>query len=169
MNGTQHYSLGLAVGYMGALTYTDVPIQQAEIILACCAGSLYPDLDNPNSILGHILWPVSKIINRISGHRGFFHSLVNVLISSTLLYFLLSSFGILIPFPITCAFFAGFLLHLLQDSFTRMGVPCLWPLKWRLRLSPFASDNTLACWSITILIFFLLLTGNYYFIIYGNI
>ena len=89
-------------------------------------GGLLPDLDHPNSKLGRKIWPLSKLFNLIFGHRGFFHSLLFVII----IFILVSYFSTIFAFAISI----GILTHLLSDALTISGVAFFYPLsKFKIR------------------------------------
>lgn len=149
MRGEQHLALGAAVGVTGAILFTDSITQQACLMISCCAGSLFPDIDIPTSTLGHLLFPVSGIINWLFGHRGFIHTpafLVCIQQADSLA-------GIDMPVNIAIPFVAGFLLHLIQDSFTDKGIMWFWPLKKRFHIIGISCDNKFLCWVVTISLF----------------
>lgn len=59
-------SLGLS-----PLSFTGI----LELSISCLVGSLLPDIDHPNSILGRRLPFISKPIHKYFGHRGLTHSI----------------------------------------------------------------------------------------------
>jgi len=92
--------------------------------------SLLPDIDSPASKIGRKV----KILNYLFSHRGFFHSLFALLIFSVILSF--------IDYLLALAFFSGYFLHLLLDSFTRQGIFLFYPFstkksKGRIRVGSF--------------------------------
>ena len=62
---------------------------------------------------------ISKVAQVFTSHRGFIHSLTFCLLISILL-------AVFIPI-LAIGFFLGFSLHLLADSFTKMGITPFWP------------------------------------------
>ena len=86
MRGSVHASLGLAVGITNSILVTNELSKLNYInennftkifiggITLTILGSLFPDIDYPNSILGKKFKPISLLINKIFGHRKFFHS-----------------------------------------------------------------------------------------------
>lgn len=65
-----HVGVSLLVGrYIGVVK----SIWDAVII---AFASIYPDIDNPFTMIGKMFRPLSYKIHEISGHRGFTHSLL---------------------------------------------------------------------------------------------
>ncbi len=113
-------------------------------IIAVMIGALTPDLDQPAANLGGRLLGaglVGKIFGRFSGgHRHFTHSVLGAFIIAYGLAWLM---GHLLSPAIAnearlvwAAFMAGYLSHILADTFTDRGVPWLWPFPWHFRLPP---------------------------------
>lgn len=156
MRGKQHFVLGLAAGVTGALMLSETDAQQVGFVIACCAGSLFPDLDIPSSTIGHLFRPVSVIINKIYGHRGFFHTPLHLLACVFIFTYSAKLSGLEKLSLYSVPFGIGYTAHLIQDTFTHMGIKWLWPLKVDFRLIGIRSDNGALCWLITSAIFFLL-------------
>jgi len=93
-------------------------------IIACLVfGSLLPDIDHPYSTLGKYIFPISGAIK----HRGFTHSfLAAFILPLPLLYFGTGYYFITIW---------SYLLHLLVDTLSPMGVMWLYPIKKRYSLN----------------------------------
>jgi inner membrane protein len=77
--------------------------------IALAIGSLFPDTDTKQSLLGKLvpLWIIFK-------HRGFTHRLYGLLLFTGIAVAL---FGENAGY----SFFAGYLIHLIMDSFTKRG------------------------------------------------
>lgn len=153
MTGKSHLAFGLITGAaagIGDFIFMDTAIAdamqqtlhiQAEdpspvtVVLcmaACAFGALLPDIDNPTSRVGRRIKPVSYLINKVFGHRGFTHAPFCLL-----LLLLASSFLLHLPyyFYISSGFAIGYLGHIYLDMFTTGGVPLLFPFsKKRYRL-----------------------------------
>lgn len=102
----------------------------AELGLAAL-GSLLPDIDEPQSLigrkLGFIAWPVKLVF----GHRGFTHSLAALALA---LAGLAAAAGAgLLPAAGAAAFWVGYAGHLAGDGLTTSGVPLFWPAAARVR------------------------------------
>lgn len=154
MLGKTHVSFGLGLGAFGitifsaltntTLSHTDLGVFYAAIAL----GSLLPDIDEPNSLLGKKTLGISNLIKSIFGHRGFTHSLSFIILLgiSLPIFSLLSedfwneipliaefskSFGSIIESQNIEYFGIGLLLgcifHLIGDMMTLSGVPLLLP------------------------------------------
>jgi len=104
----------LAAALLIALILLFFKLNPLFIIIFILA-SLLPDIDHPSSKIGRRF----KFLNLLFTHRGFFHSLFALLIFTILLYF--------INFLLAIAFFTGYFLHLLLDSFTRQGIFLFYP------------------------------------------
>lgn len=153
MNGKYHLLLGAMAGVVTASGISTGVSEQAVFLAACCTGTLFPDLDIPSSAIGRIARPVSCVVNKLFGHREAFHTPVTALSLSGCLYFLAWKLHYRYPMMLAGAFLLGFLLHLIQDTFTRGGIMWFWPIRIRIRFSKVSSDNNVFCMTTTILIF----------------
>jgi inner membrane protein len=91
--------------------------------------ALLPDLDEPDSELGHLL---PRWWHRLTpGHRRSTHSLLAVAVVGFLAHLALGALGVGgFPLDLMTALVAvGMLSHLAADGITDHGVPLLWP--WR--------------------------------------
>jgi inner membrane protein len=87
-------------------------------------GSILPDIDEPNSILGKKFFFLSYYINRFFGHRGVTHNLIFIL--------LLFVIGVLSNIDILIAITLGMAIHILTDAITYQGIKgSLYPLTSR--------------------------------------
>ncbi len=94
-------------------------------VFTVAAASLLPDADYPKSWLGYQLGSVSEDLNRLFGHRSFLHSLLALLLITTVLGSLLWWItGDLAPLA---AIFVGYGSHLFADMMTVGGVQIFWP------------------------------------------
>ncbi|WP_373842253.1 metal-dependent hydrolase [Limosilactobacillus sp.] len=109
------------------------PLPSLVMLLATGIGATLPDIDQHNSDANHHL-----LVNLsfLFAHRGITHSLCGWLIFSALSYLILNSIAPLIPGPTLhqwCWFFfwlgliSGYILHVLEDSFSEYGVRWLAP------------------------------------------
>jgi membrane-bound metal-dependent hydrolase YbcI (DUF457 family) len=102
----------------------DVHYEITEV-LAVAVASLLPDADYPRSWLGYQLGSVSEDLNRLFGHRSFLHSLLTLLLVTTVLGLPLWWItGNLVP---VAAIFVGYGSHLLADMMSVGGVQLFWP------------------------------------------
>lgn len=96
---------------------------------AVVLGSLFPDIDHPRSYVGQKAKIVSRVTNKTFGHRGATHSLLALAIiyimGNVFVQTYLAASLAYVPF-----WFAwGYLLHLLEDGFSRDGIRFFWPLQ----------------------------------------
>ena len=131
MRGPAHLTFGIFNGYMlTQVMQPNFPIGGVMVAVSAVA-SLVPDIDSRNSIISHKL-PIISFITRIFfGHRTFFHSSLFLLILYVFLHH--SIWGI--------SFIVGYGGHLLQDLFTKGGLPLLYPIKKTFHLSPFETGG----------------------------
>ena len=118
------------------LNYQPEPLEAGCLIAAVLVGSLTPDVDHPESLLGRRLKFISVPLHFLQGDkkflpwredthsRGITHS-IWVLVAC---WYLLTS-----PFPVAVAFSFGFVAHLIGDALTPAGVALLWPLPVKIR------------------------------------
>ena len=125
-----HVLVGGAV-WVGTAKLGGQPPGDALALGAAVIGSLLPDLDHPSSWLGRRLWPVSKPLAVVLGHRGLTHSLLAVVGGLMLIQAMEPGtlLGRLVE-PMAL----GYLSHLAADALTPAGVPLLWPWKRRFAL-----------------------------------
>lgn len=76
-------------------------------------GSLLPDIDKPNTLMGHLFYYFSTVLNQFIGHRTYTHDL---LIAGIL------SIVTLIKCPILFGLWFGYLGHLYLDGLTVNGI-----------------------------------------------
>lgn len=91
----------------------------APLIAGLVIGSVFPDIDEPNSYIGKRSLGTSYIINALFGHRGLTHSLLP--------FILLVLLTIKFPVSMLIGFTAGYLFHILSDMFSKSGVPLFLP------------------------------------------
>lgn len=95
-------------------------------VVAVSIGALFPDIDEPHSWIGIRTRGISDILNKLLGHRGMTHSILGLIIAFLTMALLVN----IINFPAIIAiyFVLGYLLHLIEDSFSKSGVKWLLPL-----------------------------------------
>lgn len=118
----EHLAVGIFTGF--ALDYFLLDFNLVETVLfypALLLGALYPDIDYPDSYLGHKLGFVSRSIFEYFRHRIFTHSLL----------LMTSTFFVIVLFwginSLLAGFTVGFLTHILGDL-TNGKVALLYPL-----------------------------------------
>lgn len=131
-----HRLFSIAVVELGLIVTDNFlinPVSNIVLLLATGIGASLPDIDEYNSTTSR-----KSIINfsLFLRHRGITHSLLGWLVFSTILYFVMNHFS-----PITLSMskppnywesiwlglVIGYLLHLIEDSFSRQGVAWLTP------------------------------------------
>ncbi len=149
MNGTCHLAFGTAVAAATAVnleaisnTFPNIAYSSEMgtlLILGGIVGSLLPDIDAPQSYVGKLCSPVSRVFGRLRKmqgkeewqHRGIMHDAA-IYIAGLLLSYLYFS-------PLI-GLFIGCLTHIFLDMFNPMGVPFLFGVK-RLRIAKIKSGE----------------------------
>lgn len=130
----------------------------ASFIMGGLIGSIFPDIDSPNSYMGKLSAPLSTIIGKISKwlgksgyrHRGVFHDVSLYIIGLVLSYYFA---------PYMIGFFVGALSHLFLDMFNPVGVPCFIARRGFVRLGKIESGSKLSIWFTYSLTFLVLAIG----------
>ena len=126
-----HLAFGVLVGLLVMpFVYTPNKYIYFAVVLF---GSLFVDIDHPNSKVGNKIQSVSKSFSAFFGHRGFIHSIWFALIASGLIWYFISK-------PYGVALFIGMFSHLLIDGLTKEGVNLLNPIS-RLHISGFVETG----------------------------
>ena len=107
-------------------------------------GGLAPDIDQPTADLWHRI-PAGSIVGRLlspllGGHRLLSHSIVGIFLFGIILrygLYLMNSVVLVDMNVVWWAFMIGFVSHLVADTFTREGVPWLFPIPIKLGIPPF--------------------------------
>lgn len=107
-------------------------------------GGLAPDIDQPTADLWHRL-PAGSVIGHmlspfLGGHRSISHSILGIFLFGFGLKYILAivHHTVLVDIDIVWwAFMIGFFSHLVMDTFTREGVPWLFPLPIHFGILPF--------------------------------
>ena len=121
-------------------------ISLSTAILAFSAnmiGGLTPDIDQPTADLWRRL-PAGTVIGKIlspilGGHRFISHSICGVILFGALSRFILdkASSVVLVDMDLVWySFMIGFISHLIMDTFTKEGVPWLFPIPIRFGIPP---------------------------------
>jgi len=134
------------------------------VLAGSILGSLLPDIDHPNSRIGRKLPVVSRVVNKVFGHRGFTHTLLAQLLL-VLSLFMLSGVvprgitGYYLPFAF--GLIVGYASHLLLDMLTVSGIPLLYPFITRpIRLARFKTGRD----DLIVSLLMVGLTGSYLFL-----
>ena len=89
-------------------------------------GALLPDIDEPNSIMGRKFPIISETLNKVLGHRGAIHSIfpvLGLLVLTNLSKYIWNGLYIFLG-----TLTLGFFLHLIEDTFSYMGIKWLAPI-----------------------------------------
>ncbi|SER33304.1 inner membrane protein [Gracilibacillus ureilyticus] len=118
MTGKTHLMGGIASTVVAAQFTNYDP---ALFITAGAIGSLIPDICHGGSKIGRKLPMLSKIINKLFGHRTFTHSMLFLVLIGYVLTLITSNesviFGVIL----------GMVSHLLLDASTKNGIKLLYP------------------------------------------
>lgn len=138
MQGKYHFLCACAAGTTTAVVFYDKferPILDISLlIIGSCIGGLIPDIDSPTSTIGKPLKPLSKLINKVFGHRTITHS--GLWLIPLLVFCFRLRNSLLIGYTL------GFVSHLISDTLTSGGVAWLYPLeRKRLRLTRIRSGD----------------------------
>lgn len=141
------HDLGAMTALNIAFVVMPIPSISLATALTCIGanfiGGLAPDLDNQSSHLwrrvrGGSIW--GRILSPLlGGHRLISHSLLGTIISGGLFWLLLSAISEIVlvdMYFVWWAFMIGFISHLFLDSFTRQGIPLLFPLPYQIGIPP---------------------------------
>ena len=131
MMGYSHMAVGCALWAGVRALFPGAPGSLPPELALAALGSLLPDIDEPQSLigrkLGFIAWPIKLVF----GHRGFTHSLAALGLA---LAGLAAAAGAgLLPPAGAAAFWMGYAGHLAGDGLTTSGVPLFWPSEARVR------------------------------------
>lgn len=149
MDGILHLAAGITLGVSGGIAfYTSEPLA-TMFAFGCVVGSVLPDMDRPGSFGSRICPPLSRFLNRKFGHRGFTHApfAIGVMAGFGGCF---GGFNIPIAFAGWLGLMAGCGIHLLQDLFTRQGIPLFYPFN-KNKLS-FCSAKSGSFWNLPITI-----------------
>jgi inner membrane protein len=126
MMGYTHAAIGCVLALGVNHLFPSVLGRSPEILGMAVLGSLAPDLDEPQSLLGKKLAVIAYPLKLLLGHRGFTHSLAALVLATAVLAGLFSAgYG---PRPAYgLAFLLGYAGHLGADWMTSAGAPLLWP------------------------------------------
>ena len=117
-----HLAFGFLIGLFAIQLIH--PINQILFLSLVLFGSLFPDIDHPNSKIGRHFKP----INFLFEHRGFFHSFLFLPLLSLIIYYIIKTNIYTLPILV------GYSSHLISDALTKEGVMPLHPLsKFRVK------------------------------------
>lgn len=123
MNGREHivFATATAAGVITATQGVDIAFLSHPYIVvgATVLGSLLPDIDNTESTIGKVLFPIAIVIQKLFGHRMITH---DVLIQIPLMIAAFT-YAFVSGNPIVFGLALGIVSHLFLDSLTKMGLP----------------------------------------------
>ena len=111
------YRTHLVIGLFVAVLFLPFVSNPLSFLFIVLVGSLFPDIDTAFSKVGRNI--PAKIVQIFTTHRGMIHSITLALLISWIL-------SIFFP-KLAFGFFVGYSVHLLADSFTKMGITPFWP------------------------------------------
>ncbi len=116
MVGKSHLAFGAITGAALStfvISKTGSANMQVIAIPLILIGSVLPDIDNPESTMGHKFPMLSKIINKIFGHRLFIHSVFCLALLYALIYLFPKIMAIIIATFLTILIFKSLKLPLI--------------------------------------------------------
>lgn len=125
------FSIVCFLGITNIAVYINHPVEShfnleslLLVLLFLFLGSAMPDIDTSSSKVGRKKW--FRPLQKITKHRGFFHSLL----AGAIFAFILSFVS---PKEYALIFLLGYWLHVVLDGLTPKGVALLWPLPFRMK------------------------------------
>lgn len=126
MNYKTHINGGILASFYLTSRMSNVELIPISIFIGgSIIGSLLPDIDHKNSYIGKKAKSVSKVINKLAGHRKLFHSPILYLI-----LYMATAHAIKDVYKLILikGLFLGIMSHLILDSCTVGGIPWFYPL-----------------------------------------
>jgi inner membrane protein len=120
-----HINGGLLIGlYLTSQMPNKSILSTAVFLGGTFVGSILPDIDHKNSYIGQKAKLISKVINKVAGHRKLFHAPLIYLLFYSIIIGNVNNELVLLGIK---GLFLGILSHLLLDSFTIAGLPWFYP------------------------------------------
>jgi len=119
MMSRTHLAFGFLIGLL-SLNYFNIPNVYVYLAILC-VGSILADIDNSESRIGKRIKVVSWPIEKIFGHRNFFHSIFPLVIIFVLFFYIIK-WNV-----VGAALLIGYGSHIFIDMFTHMGVALFHP------------------------------------------
>lgn len=124
MQGNTHIVGGITASLAFAQITNDNPF---VLVGAGVLGALLPDICHGGSKIGRTFPLISKMVNKLFGHRSFTHSLLFVVLVALLLQ-------TIIPYPsIVAGLLIGMSSHIILDMGTKQGVKLFFPFNMSVR------------------------------------
>ena len=133
-----HVAGALAAGF-GTIALTSIPrldlhidagYQQLFIFALSIAGGLFPDIDLQTSTIGKNMRHISRLINKLFGHRNLFHAPILYIAIHIALITYFPAYKIYVT-----AWSVGVASHLLLDMLNPTGIPLFYPISKKYRLA----------------------------------
>lgn len=145
MNAKEHRVAGICAGIITCMIMDTCKINNsidsidtvyklgsyAAIIGMASIGSLVPDIDQPNSTMGKRLGPISKLLNKMFGHRGLIHFPLFLALIAGLLYMgylYIDTKWQIIYMMLSLGFIVGYISHIFLDMFNSEGIKLFGPI-----------------------------------------
>ncbi len=107
----------LAIGIFAIILFSPLVKDPTTFSIIVLIASLIPDIDTAFSKVGRNI--PAKVVQVFTEHRGVLHSLTFCFLITLVISFFLPKLAF--------GFFLGYGLHLIADSFTKMGITPFWP------------------------------------------
>lgn len=152
MMGRTHLVIGLGVGASMLPGLLETGQFSAPMYIATIAGlavgSLGPDIDHPQSLISQYIPLMGRLVSSVTRHRGFFHSMIAVVVWFLVIYQLriftrdtIPAFNDAIFANFGSGFLVGYVLHILADITTNSGVKLFYPLSANVRIPIFSTGG----------------------------
>lgn len=146
----------LAIAVAAILLFLPKINNKIVFIFVALIATMLPDIDSGFSTIGK--FPAWKPFQFFSKHRGMIHSFSFCIFISLLLA---------VFWPVaSLAFFLGYGLHLLADSFTKDGILAFWPYKKRvsgmLKVGSLAESSLFLAFILADVLLLLILLGEFF-------
>lgn len=132
MTSLNHIAGGIAITGI-SLSFFDVNIfSEPSYLGVCIVSSLLPDIDHTKSIMGKMVFPLARYLDRNFGHRTITHSLTFFI--PLLIIMIFTEVNFINPYyereGLTYSMIFGFALfsHYILDMATVSGIPLFYPL-----------------------------------------
>ncbi|MCJ1907997.1 metal-dependent hydrolase [Planococcus ruber] len=124
MTGKTHITGGIAASLAFAQITNYDPV---VLLISGVAGAILPDICHGGSKIGRTFPVLSKVVNKLFGHRTFTHSLLFLVLMAVLL----NAFGV--DEAVTAGLLVGMASHYVLDMATKNGIKLFFPLKMTVR------------------------------------
>ncbi|CEG21746.1 Inner membrane protein YdjM [Planococcus massiliensis] len=124
MTGKTHITGGIAASLAFAQITNYDPV---VLLISGVAGAILPDICHGGSKIGRTFPVLSKVVNKLFGHRTFTHSLLFLVLMAVLL----NAFGV--EEAVTAGLLVGMASHYVLDMATKNGIKLFFPLKMTVR------------------------------------